>query len=314
MSAAFIVARHRGLEQLASQIGFYVILNLVFTFGVPGISVGGHLGGLIGGRARRAPDHLRASAAPARPVALEVLGMVAIGGAQRRRRAGRRLAAAYAAGHARGRGQLAPAQARRAPATRSGWSRWASSSAPSTRRGPGRENEDGRVHCVDALGAQRLEPLAARQRLLRRLVDVEAARHHDHDVGLRRPRAPPSSPCASRGRARPRRCARRRARSSPAPSGRRRRAGRATRGRRRAGAARRRRRRERDRAAPEARPRSASPRSAHAGRLGQPDEVVEHLPERARVEGDHVGTRVEARRPPPGRRRRTRRRPRTAPG
>src|ERR671922_368903 len=49
MSAAFIVARHRGLEQLASQIGFYVVLNLVFTFGVPGISVGGHLGGLIGG-------------------------------------------------------------------------------------------------------------------------------------------------------------------------------------------------------------------------------------------------------------------------
>jgi membrane associated rhomboid family serine protease len=49
MSAAFIIARHRGLEQLASQIGFYVILNLVFTFGVPGISVGGHLGGLIGG-------------------------------------------------------------------------------------------------------------------------------------------------------------------------------------------------------------------------------------------------------------------------
>ncbi len=49
MSAAFIVARHRGLEQLASQIGFYVILNLAFTFGVPGISVGGHLGGLVGG-------------------------------------------------------------------------------------------------------------------------------------------------------------------------------------------------------------------------------------------------------------------------
>lgn len=49
MSAAFIVARHRGIEQLAQQIGFYVVLNLAFTFGVPGISVGAHLGGLVGG-------------------------------------------------------------------------------------------------------------------------------------------------------------------------------------------------------------------------------------------------------------------------
>src|SRR5204862_3235828 len=49
MSAAFVVARHRGLEQLASQIGFYVIINLAFTFSVPNISVGGHLGGLVGG-------------------------------------------------------------------------------------------------------------------------------------------------------------------------------------------------------------------------------------------------------------------------
>jgi membrane associated rhomboid family serine protease len=49
MSAAFVVARHRGIEGLASQIGFYVILNLAFTFSVPNISVGGHLGGLVGG-------------------------------------------------------------------------------------------------------------------------------------------------------------------------------------------------------------------------------------------------------------------------
>jgi membrane associated rhomboid family serine protease len=78
MSAAFIVARHRGLEQLASQIGFYVILNLVFTFGVPGISVGGHLGGLIGGGlaallitfGERRARH---------PVPVEFLGMAVIG-------------------------------------------------------------------------------------------------------------------------------------------------------------------------------------------------------------------------------------------
>jgi membrane associated rhomboid family serine protease len=49
MSAAFVMARHRGLEELASQIGFFVLINVVFTFGVTGISIGAHIGGLIGG-------------------------------------------------------------------------------------------------------------------------------------------------------------------------------------------------------------------------------------------------------------------------
>ena len=49
MAAAFLIARHRGLDQLASQVGFFVVINLVFTFSIPNISIGGHLGGLIGG-------------------------------------------------------------------------------------------------------------------------------------------------------------------------------------------------------------------------------------------------------------------------
>jgi membrane associated rhomboid family serine protease len=49
MSAAFLIARNRGLDELASQIGFFVVLNLVFTFAANNISVGGHIGGLIGG-------------------------------------------------------------------------------------------------------------------------------------------------------------------------------------------------------------------------------------------------------------------------
>ena len=78
MSAAFIVARHRGLEQLASQIGFYVVINVVFTFGVTKISVGGHLGGLVGG-ALAGLLITFAERRARRPVALEVLGMVALG-------------------------------------------------------------------------------------------------------------------------------------------------------------------------------------------------------------------------------------------
>ncbi len=49
MGAAFVIARHRGMQEIQSQIGLFVVLNLVFTFAVPGISIGGHIGGLIGG-------------------------------------------------------------------------------------------------------------------------------------------------------------------------------------------------------------------------------------------------------------------------
>ncbi len=49
MAAAFLIARHRGLDELASQVGFFVVINLVITFSIPNISIGGHLGGLIGG-------------------------------------------------------------------------------------------------------------------------------------------------------------------------------------------------------------------------------------------------------------------------
>jgi membrane associated rhomboid family serine protease len=49
MAAAFLIARSRGLDELATQIGFFVILNLVFTFSANNISVGAHIGGLVGG-------------------------------------------------------------------------------------------------------------------------------------------------------------------------------------------------------------------------------------------------------------------------
>jgi membrane associated rhomboid family serine protease len=77
MSAAFIVARHRGVEQLAGQIGIYIIINIVFTIGVGNISVGGHFGGLIGG-ALCALLIVFAERRARRPVELEVLGMVAL--------------------------------------------------------------------------------------------------------------------------------------------------------------------------------------------------------------------------------------------
>ena len=77
MSAAFIVARHRGVEQLAGQIGFYIIINIFFTIGVSGISIGGHFGGLIAG-ALCGFLIVFAERQARRPVEVEVLGMTAL--------------------------------------------------------------------------------------------------------------------------------------------------------------------------------------------------------------------------------------------
>jgi membrane associated rhomboid family serine protease len=49
MAAVLVVARGRGMEELASQFGLFIVLNLALTFAIPNISIGGHLGGLVGG-------------------------------------------------------------------------------------------------------------------------------------------------------------------------------------------------------------------------------------------------------------------------
>ncbi|HET7417875.1 MAG TPA: rhomboid family intramembrane serine protease [Solirubrobacterales bacterium] len=47
--ATFVLARGRGMDALAGEIGFLILFNLAFSFISPRISVGGHIGGLIGG-------------------------------------------------------------------------------------------------------------------------------------------------------------------------------------------------------------------------------------------------------------------------
>ena len=49
MGAAVVVMRNRGINPMESGLGVWLGINLVFTFAIPGISIGGHLGGLIGG-------------------------------------------------------------------------------------------------------------------------------------------------------------------------------------------------------------------------------------------------------------------------
>ena len=47
--ATFVIARGRGMDAIAGQIGFLIVINLVFSFGARDVSVGAHLGGLVGG-------------------------------------------------------------------------------------------------------------------------------------------------------------------------------------------------------------------------------------------------------------------------
>jgi membrane associated rhomboid family serine protease len=47
--ALIVVAHRRGIPIWQSGLGFVLVLNLVFSVSIPGISIGGHLGGLAAG-------------------------------------------------------------------------------------------------------------------------------------------------------------------------------------------------------------------------------------------------------------------------
>ena len=79
MGATILIARRRGFEDIAGQIGIWLVLNLVLTFSINGISIGGHLGGLTGGvLAALLITQAERHAGGRRAVGLEAAGMLAL--------------------------------------------------------------------------------------------------------------------------------------------------------------------------------------------------------------------------------------------
>jgi membrane associated rhomboid family serine protease len=77
MAAAFVMQRNRGIDPMASGIGPIILINLVLGFVIPNVSVGGHIGGLVGGAiAAFAMDKLSARH---RGIVLPVLACVVVG-------------------------------------------------------------------------------------------------------------------------------------------------------------------------------------------------------------------------------------------
>ena len=84
MGAAVVVMRNRGIDPMESGLGLMIGLNLLLTFAIPGISIGGHIGGLLAGAVAAAlmfelPDRVRMPAI-APTVLAGAIGVAAIAG------------------------------------------------------------------------------------------------------------------------------------------------------------------------------------------------------------------------------------------
>ncbi len=47
--ATFVVARGRGMDAIAGEIGFLIVFNLILGFSLANVSIAAHIGGLVGG-------------------------------------------------------------------------------------------------------------------------------------------------------------------------------------------------------------------------------------------------------------------------
>ena len=91
MGAAFVMQRARGIDPMQSGIGPVILFNLALGFVIPNISIGGHLGGLIGGAVAALRDG-RGSPRGGRGIALPIAACLVVGASRRSRRSRSRAA------------------------------------------------------------------------------------------------------------------------------------------------------------------------------------------------------------------------------
>jgi membrane associated rhomboid family serine protease len=77
MAAAFVMQRSRGIDPMASGIGPIILINLALGFVIPNVSIGGHIGGLVGGAI--AAFLMDQAAARRRGIVLPVAACVLVG-------------------------------------------------------------------------------------------------------------------------------------------------------------------------------------------------------------------------------------------
>ena len=85
MGAGLVFMRDRGIDPMANGLGMWLALNLLITFTIPFISIGGHLGGLAGGALAAAilyelPKRVKLPKGAANALACAV-GVLAVAGA-----------------------------------------------------------------------------------------------------------------------------------------------------------------------------------------------------------------------------------------
>ena len=86
MGAAIVVMRNRGINPMESGLALWLGLNLLITFTIPTISIGGHLGGLAGGVLAalvlfELGDRVRGIPRPLPAVLTAAIGVLAVVGA-----------------------------------------------------------------------------------------------------------------------------------------------------------------------------------------------------------------------------------------